>query len=156
MPTSSQAGFRRLMLRMQAPWSSGWPGQHQEVDHDAGGVEAKRLVERAVDHLREEVAGERRAVDVGDVGPEDQRRAVASRPGLKQRRGAGGELDRVGAGGGDGLDGAGHVLDAAEEGALVEHAVVDRDVEAVARRAEEAVHACLFHPVLPRSFQQAV
>jgi hypothetical protein len=63
----------------------------------------------------------------------------------------GGQLDSVGLGRRDRRDGPAHVLDAAEEARLVEHAVVDGDVEAVAGRAEQTVEPRNLHRKPPFS-----
>jgi hypothetical protein len=88
----------------------------------------------------EELAWEGTPVDVCDVGAEDKG-GLGAGAFLEVARHARGKLNGVRGGLDDAGDGAAHVLDAGEKGVLVEEAVVDGDVEALAVGGEEAVEA---------------
>jgi hypothetical protein len=113
-------------------------GELQDVHHHARGVEPHRGRDRVVDEPGEEGARQRPAVDVGDVGAQDERR-LGPAPVLEVPRHPGRELDGVRGGIDHTRDGRAHVLDPREEGRLVEEAVVDRDIEALAVGGEKTV-----------------
>ncbi len=121
-------------------------GDVEEVDDDAGGVEADGVPDGVVDHERPRVLGRLGGVDVRRVGAQDERGLVAAGVALEQVGLADGELDRVRLGVDEHVDRLRHVLDPGEHRGLAGHPVVDRDVEAAARRrVEEAVEAVLLH-----------
>ena len=107
----------------------------EEVDHDAGGVEAHGVPDGVVDHERPRLGGRLGGVDVRRVGAQDERGLVAAGVALQQVGLADGELDRVGRGVDERVDRRLHVLDAGEHRGLAGHAVVDGDVEAAAASA---------------------
>src|SRR6185437_5345939 len=97
-------------------------GRIEQIDAHARGVEAHGEPDGVVD--------------------EQDERGLAARQRLEQRRLPGGELDRVGPGGDERLDGRSHVLDAGEQVRLAEEAVVHGDVDAAAGDGmEESVEA---------------
>ena len=100
----------------------------------------------SVDDLREESRRRLRAVDVRDVGAQDERGLARPRHRLEEARLARGELDRVRPGGDEREHRALEVLDAGEERVLAEEPVVDGDVEAAAVGGEEPVQARVHGP----------
>ena len=114
------------------------PRDPQQEDDDAGCVVSQRRLHRGADQVAEEWRGERRAVDVRHVDPQDEcgLRTPGSR--LQQPGVAGSELNRVGGRPHDRLDRTRHVLDPGQKARLVEYPVVDRDVEAATIVAEQA------------------
>src|SRR5204862_2973218 len=122
------------------------PGEEEDVDDDAGGVEPDGGVDDAADELREEVRRRLRAVDVRDIRAEDERRLPRPAYRLEEARLARRELDGVRARVDEGEDGALDVLDAGEERGLAEEPVVDRDVEAPPVGRKEPVHARVHRP----------
>src|SRR5690606_28302170 len=124
----------------------GLVGDAEEVHDDAGGVEAERLHDGIGDDAGKQRPRELVAIDVGDVGAQDEGGFGADGQHLEMRGLPDGELDGVGRGGDQRLDGFGQVFDAGEKGRFVEEAVVDGDVEAAAGlRVEETVEAGGFH-----------
>jgi hypothetical protein len=120
----------------------GRAGDLEEIDADADRIEAHGLEHRVLNHGGEACGGEVYAVDIRDVGAQDEGGLVLAWEGLEVASLADGELDGVGAGLDQGLDGGGHRLDTGEEAWLVEEAVVYGDVEAaVGGGMEEAIEA---------------
>ena len=81
------------------------------------------------------------AVDVRHVGAQHERGLVLAWQRLQMSRLADGQLDGVWRARDDGLNGGGHIFDASQEARLIEEAVVDGDIEAIAVGAEEPVQS---------------
>src|SRR6266511_3251100 len=113
--------------------------KEEEIDDDAGRVQNDGALDYCLDNLTEKTAGRRAAVEVRDIGAQNERRLARTRNALQEQGLPGRELNRIGAG----LDESGHrslhVLDPCEKGALAEEAVVDGDIEAASVRGEQAV-----------------
>ena len=86
------------------------------------------------------------SVNVRDVGAKDEGGFIFTGDRLKDRGLADGELNGIGSGRDEGVDGAIEILDAREEALFIEEAVIDGDIEAAARAGmEEPVEAEFFH-----------
>lgn len=124
----------------------GFAGDAEQIDDDTGGIEAESLFDGGLDDAAEEGARELGAVDVCNIGAQDEGRLVLPGDRLKIVGLTDGELDGIGSGGDDGADGLVEVFDSGEEAALVEEAVVDGDIKAaLGTRIEQAVETVLFH-----------
>jgi hypothetical protein len=115
--------------------------KEEEVRDDARRIEAKRLLDRPIEQAHERMTRQGLAVDVRHVGPEHERRLLAARHALQERRLPGRELHGVGSRIDDRPDRVLHVLDPAEERRFVEETMVDRDVEAATVGSEQAIQA---------------
>jgi hypothetical protein len=121
-------------------------GNAEEIHHDAGGVEAERLLHRVADHPAEKRPRQLCAIDVGDIGAEDQRRLLPPWDLLQQFRLADRQLNRIGRSFHQGPDGAVEVLDPMQKATFIEEAMVHRHIEAAAGAVmEKAIEAKLFH-----------
>ena len=121
-------------------------GNAEEIHDDAACIEAELLFDRLIDHAAEKRAREGAAVNVGDVGAEDERGLFFAGERLEVMRLADGELNGIGRGLNESADGFLEILDALEEAAFVEKSVVDRDIEAaVGLGIEQTIEAILFH-----------
>ncbi len=87
-------------------------GDLEEVDDDAGGVEAQGLLDGALDHAAEEGAREIFAIDVGHIGAQGEGGFGAARKVLEEGRLTDGELNYVRAGIDERGDGLAHVFNA--------------------------------------------
>ncbi len=123
-----------------------WLVRNREQIHDhARGIDAQRLLHRFMDHAAEESPGQCRAVHVGHIGAEDERRLLAPGQRLEQRRLPDRELDGVRPRRNQRGNRTLEILDSGQEGILVEKTVVDRHVETAAGLGiEEAVEAIRF------------
>ena len=87
------------------------------------------------------MVGERASVDIRDVGAQDESRTLPPALLLEESRLADRQLDGIGFCGCKGVDCGSQVFDARQERSFAEEAVIDRDVEAPARRwVEQAAH----------------
>ena len=124
----------------------------KKIHDDAGGIEAHALEHGVGDGAGEERARELGAVDVGDIGAQDEGGLAADGKLLEMRRLPDGELDGVRRGGGDRGDGGGEILDPGEKRRLIEEAVIEGDIEAAAGLGiEETIEAGGFHREIRRS-----
>ena len=141
MPQRAARRARSRDVRDAFPVQPRLIGEQEQVDDDRGGVEAQRLLDGLVDQGAEELARQPRPVDVRDVDAHHERGLRLPGNGLEERRLTRRELHGIGTGGHHRVDGPSHVLDAAEKPRLVEHAVIDGDVEASAVGGQQATEA---------------
>ena len=126
-------------------------GNAEEIDDDASGVETKCLLDGLLDHAAEERAGKPGAINIRDIGAQDKGGLFPAGQGLEIVRLADGKLDGVRRGGDEDVDALLEVFDALEEIALVEEAVVHRDIEtAVGFGVKQAVQTVTFHNLVAR------
>ena len=64
-------------------------GEEEQVDDNAGGIKDEALLNRAVDDFGVKCARQRGAVDIGNIGAQNQSGAVLAGDGLQDFRGAG-------------------------------------------------------------------
>src|SRR5687768_9276920 len=121
-------------------------GNAEEIHDHATRVEAQSLFDGLIDHAAEKSAREGGAVNVGNIGAEDERGFFFAGEGLEVVRLADGELNGVGRGLHEGFDRFFEILDALQEAAFVEKSVVHGDIKAaVGLGIEQTIEAILFH-----------
>ncbi len=119
------------------------PRQQKQVDYHAGGVHAQRLLHRIGDQLAEDMLRQRLAVDIGHVRSQHQRWLLLAGNLLEVPRLTHSQLDGVGVGLDDRLNGARQVFDACQKRRLIEKSVVDGDVETLAIGCKESIQSRL-------------
>ena len=105
----------------------------KEIHANADRVVPHRLKHRVFDHETESaILWQSLAVDIRNIGAQDQRRFVAPGDFLQMPRHAKRELDRIRGGGDDRPHSALHVFDAVEKTGLIEESVIHGHIEAAA------------------------
>lgn len=120
-------------------------GNSEEINHNTGCIEPESLLDRVFNHSREERPRKFPAIDIGNVGAQNERRFVTSRQTLQKRRLADSELNGIGRGFDECANSGFEVFDAGKKTVFVEEAVIDSDVETVAGLGvKEALEAIRF------------
>lgn len=87
-------------------------GNPEEVDDDTRRIEPESLLDGVFNHAGKKRPRKFPSIDIGDVGPQNERRFVASRQILQERCLSDGELNGVGRGFDEGSNGGFEVFDA--------------------------------------------